>query len=126
MSLQSPLARVRGLGSAKQGSHHWWMQRMTAIALLPLTLWFAVSVLQLGTVGYEEVRAWLSDPFDAVLLLVMLVALYYHAGLGLQVVIEDYIEPESRKIASLIVMKFVVFIAAAVALYSVLKISFGS
>ncbi len=125
MSLQSPLARVRGLGSAKQGAHHWWMQRLTAVALILLSLWFVISVLQLGTMSYEEVRAWISDPLSTVLFLVMLVALYYHASLGVQVVIEDYVESEGRKIVALILIKFVAFFAAAVAIYSVLKVSLG-
>jgi len=125
MSLRSPLARVRGLGSAKQGSHHWWMQRLTAVALLVLSLWFVISVLQLGTMSHEEIRSWMSEPLSTVLFLVMLVALYYHASLGVQVVIEDYVESEWVKVASLVLTKFIAFFAAAVAVYSVIKVSVG-
>ncbi len=125
MSLQSPLARVRGLGSAKQGSHHWWMQRVSAIALIPLSIWFVVSLLQLSGMGYAEVRVWMANPLSSVLLVLMLFALYYHAYLGLQVVIEDYIDSESQKIACLLLVKFLAIFAGLICIYSVLKISLG-
>ena len=105
-SLRTPLGRVRGLGSAKEGVSHWWMQRLTAIALAPLMLWFIVSLLFRAHADYEEVRTWIAQPLITVLLVAMLFSLYYHTALGLQVVIEDYVHREGSKIASLIAMKF--------------------
>ena len=125
MSLQAPLAKVRGLGSAKQGSHHWWMQRVSAIVLVPLGLWFVFSILSLANINYAAIRVWIADPMVTVLLLIMLLALYYHAYLGVQVVIEDYIDSEWQKIASLLLVRFLSFFAGAIAIYSVLKVSLG-
>lgn len=125
MSLQTPLARVRGLGSAKQGSHHWWVQRVTAIALVPLCIWFVVSILKLSSMEFTEVRVWMANPLVSVLLVMMLFALYYHAYLGLQVVIEDYIDSEWQKITSLLLVKFLSLFAGLISIYSVLKVSLG-
>jgi len=125
MSLQSPLARVRGLGSARQGSHHWWMQRISAIVLVPLCIWFVISILQLSSMGYAEVRVWMADPLSSVLLVMMLFALYYHAWLGVQVVIEDYIDSEWQKIACVLLVKFLALFAGLISIYSVLKVSLG-
>ncbi|MCG8324564.1 MAG: succinate dehydrogenase, hydrophobic membrane anchor protein [Thiotrichales bacterium] len=125
MSLESPLARVRGLGSAKQGSHHWWMQRVSAIALVPLCLWFIAALFQLSSMGYTEVRVWMADPIVSVLLVMMLLALYYHTYVRVQVVIEDYIDSEWQKIGCLLLVKFLCLFAAMISIYSVLKVSLG-
>ena len=125
MSLQSPLARVRGLGSARQGSHHWWMQRVTSIVLVPLCLWFVISILQLSNMSYTEVRVWMSDPMSTTLMIMMLVAIYYHAYLGVQVVIEDYVDTEWQKITSLLLVKFLAVFSGIISVYSVLKVSLG-
>ena len=125
MSLRTPLAHVRGLGSAKSGSHHWWAQRMTAIALIPLSLWFISSLICVSNAGYEKAVAWISSPVNTSLLLIFLAAMYYHSFLGLQVVIEDYVEPEWLKITCLIVVKFIMLFAALLSIVSVLKISLG-
>lgn len=125
MSLQSPLARVRGLGSARQGSHHWWLQRISAIVLIPLCIWFVVSILQLSSMGYAEVRVWMADPLSSVLLVMMLFALYYHTFLGVQVVIEDYIDSEWQKIACVLLVKFLALFAGLISIFSVLKVSLG-
>lgn len=126
MSLQSPLAKVRGLGSARQGSHHWWMQRLSALVLIPLCLWFVFSILQLMNMDYAAVRLWMSDPIATVFLVIMLFALYYHAYLGVQVVIEDYIDSEWQKIVALLLVKFLAVFSGAIAIYSVLKVSLGT
>ena len=125
MSLQTPIAKVRGLGSAKEGVHHWWSQRLTAIALAPLSLWFIYSLLRVTGSNYSAIVAWLLDPLHAVLMLIFLAALYYHAALGIQVVIEDYIESEWQKIGCLILVKFLALLAGLSAVIAVLKIYLG-
>lgn len=125
MSMQTPLAKVRGLGSAKEGFHHWWAQRLTAIALIPLSLWFIYSLVVVTGAEYATVIAWLGAPVNAVLMLLFLFSLYYHASLGLQVVIEDYIDSEWQKIACLILVKFLIWFAGLSSALSVLKIYLG-
>lgn len=94
--LQSPLARVRGMGSAKGGTHHWWMQRVTSVALLPLTLWFILSVAGHTGADHAEIVAWIGHPFNAVLLLSFVLISFHHIAGGMQVVIEDYVRGEMR------------------------------
>ncbi len=125
MSLRSPLGRVRGLGSAKSGTHHFWMQRVTAVALIPLTLWFVYSVIALAGANYATAVAWLQSPTTAVLMLVLIVATFHHMQLGLQVVIEDYIHGEGVKIVSLMIMKGGSLLLAVGAAFAVLKVAFG-
>jgi len=93
-SMRSDLGRVRGMGSAKEGVHHWWMQRLTAIALIPLIMWFVASVAGLAGAGHAETVAWLSQPLVAIAVILLVVATLYHAALGIQVVVEDYIHHE--------------------------------
>ncbi|MBO6559913.1 MAG: succinate dehydrogenase, hydrophobic membrane anchor protein [Nisaea sp.] len=124
-SMRTPIGRVRGLGSAKAGLHHWWMQRITAIALIPLTLWFVASLISLAGAGYEETAAWLGSPFVAILMIALIVATFYHAALGLQVVIEDYIHHEGAKLALLLGVKLLAALLAIAALFAVLKLAFG-
>ncbi len=124
MSLQSPLRKALGLGSAKEGVGHWWAQRLTAIALVPLGLWFVFSMLGLDYGSYDIVRAWIAAPAHAILLILLLVTLLYHACLGLQVVIEDYLQGVARVVA-LIGMQFMVIVMAAGGLYAVVVISVG-
>ena len=125
MSLQTPLARARGLGSAKEGLHHWWAQRLTALALVPLSVWFIYSLVVVTGAEYSIIIAWLGQTINAVLMLLFLFALYYHTALGVQVVIEDYIDSEWQKIACLILVKFLVWLAGLSAAVSVLKIYLG-
>jgi succinate dehydrogenase / fumarate reductase membrane anchor subunit len=117
------LGRVRGMGSAKEGVHHWWMQRLTAIALIPLVLWFVASVAMLAGAGHDETVAWLSQPLVAIAVIMLLVATLYHAALGIQVVIEDYIHHEGWKFFWLICMKFVFLVLGVAAVFSVLKLA---
>lgn len=125
MSLRSDLGRVRGLGSAKDGTHHWWHQRLSAIALIPLSLWFVVTLLGKLHSGHTDVVAWIASPFVTVMLLALVGATFYHAKLGLQVVIEDYIHGELSKIALLILMKLTIAFGALLGIVAILKISFG-
>lgn len=125
MSLRSPLGRVRGLGSAKSGTEHFWMQRVTAVALIPLTLWFVYSVIALVGADHAAATAWLQAPTTAVLMIVLIAATFHHMQLGLQVVIEDYVHGEGIKIASLMLMKGASLLLAVAAAFAVLKVSFG-
>jgi len=124
MSMQTPLGRVRGLGSAKNGTHHWWMQRVTAVALVPLTLWFVYSILSLLGGGYVEAARWLASPVNAVLMVLLLIATFHHLQLGLQVVIEDYIHGEGTKIAAIVILKLASFALAVAGAFAVLKVAF--
>ena len=125
MSLRSPLGRVRGLGSAKSGTEHFWAQRVTAVALIPLTLWFVYSILALGSADHATASAWMQSPVNAVLLLLLVVATFHHMQLGLQVVIEDYIHNEGAKVLLMMGQKLITFALAIAAGFAVLKIAFG-
>lgn len=121
MSYQSPLGRARGKGSAKDGVHHFWVQRVSALALIPLSLWFVFSIAQLAGAEYDMVKHWVSAPSVAVTLILFLFAALYHSMLGLQVVIEDYITQEGLKLATLMLMKFAHWIIGAASIFAVLK-----
>ena len=120
--LRSPLGRARGLGSARAGSHHWWAQRLTAIALVPLTLWFIFSVIHLTGATHQVVTAWLSSPLTLGLMLALIIATFHHLQLGAQVVIEDYVHDERTKLSAVLVMKALCILLALVCIVSVLKI----
>ena len=122
MSLRTPLANVRGLGSAKEGAHHWWMQNLTSIALIPLTLWLAYSIASFGGMSYEEITAWMQSPLVSVSLALLVVVMIYHAQLGIQVIIEDYVGGWLR-IASLITLNFTCIALVFLALFSIIKVS---
>lgn len=125
MSMMNPLARVRGLGSAKEGTHHWIAQRMTAVALVPLTLWFVISLICLIGADLAELKAWMGNPFNAVLMILTVAAGFHHAQLGLQVVIEDYIHGHGAKIAALWLTKGAAIFFGAAAVFAVVKLSIG-
>ena len=123
MSYRSPLGQARGLGSAKDGVHHFWVQRVSAVALVPLALWFVFSVAQLSGADYGMVRHWVHAPSVAVALVLFLASALYHSALGVQVVIEDYVGNEGLKIASLLLMKFAHAVIAAASIFAVLKVA---
>lgn len=125
MSLRSPLGQARGLGSAKSGTMHWWMQRVTAVALVPLCLWLVFSLACFAGAGYADVSAWIAQPWTAVIMLLFISAMLYHSQLGLQVVIEDYVHGEFVRIASLVLMKFAHVALAAAGIFAVLKVAFA-
>lgn len=122
---KSPMARVSGLGSAHSGVHHWLHQKITALANIPLVLWAIWSAMTLvaAGAGYDVVRAFFAQPCNAILILLFLLSVFYHAALGLQVVIEDYIHCEKSKMAALIAVKLVVFALAVASVFSVLKLA---
>jgi succinate dehydrogenase / fumarate reductase membrane anchor subunit len=122
--MRSPLGRVLGLGSAKEGVEHWWRQRMTALLLVPLTLWFVIAVIGLIGADRAALVAWTHNPMAAVLMILLLVATFYHAALGLQVVIEDYVHSEGTKLAALIVMRVLCILFVLRGVLAVLKLAF--
>lgn len=124
MNMRTPISRVRGLGSARDGTHHWWMQRITAIALIPLGVWFVVSMIGLAGADHAAAAAWLASPITAVLMLLLIVATFHHLQLGIQVVIEDYIHGEVAKMACLIGLKLASFALGTAAAFAVLKVAF--
>lgn len=123
--LRSPLGRVRGLGSAKAGAQHWWVQRLTSVALVPLILWLVASIIGLAGADYATFTGWLRQPLNTILMIVLLAAGFWHLQLGLQVIIEDYVHHEAAKIASIVVVKFATAFLALGGIFSVLKIAFG-
>lgn len=125
MSLRTPLGRVRGLGSAKDGTHHFWVQRVTAIALIPLSVWLVASLVALVGADYSVAREWVASPLVAVLLILFIATGLYHFKLGLQVVIEDYVHHHGLKIAALLANTFFAVLVGAYCAFAVLKIAFA-
>jgi succinate dehydrogenase / fumarate reductase membrane anchor subunit len=121
--LQTPLRRVRGSGSAKSGSHHWWMQRVSSIALLPLTIWFIASLASSAGISHGEALLWIGNPFNAVLLLALIALTFQHTASGLQVVIEDYVNQEWLRMAAILVVKGICWLLGIAAALAVLRIA---
>ena len=122
-NLRTPLARVKGLGASGEGAHHWWIQRVTAIALIPLSLWFVFAMLSHIGDSHEAAMAWISHPGVAVLLVLYLGFMFFHAQLGLQVVIEDYVHNEPVKIAIMLCMKGLCLFAGLASIFAVLRVA---
>ena len=120
------LGRVRGLGSAKQGVHHWWLQRLTAAGNLLLVSWFVVSLVRLPNLSHAVVTDWLSSPLVAIAMIVLAANVFWHLRLGLQVFIEDYVHNEASKLGALVLLNFFAIGAGAIAIFSIAKIAFGS
>ncbi len=126
MSLRSPLGRVLGRGSAKEGTDHWWMQRVTSVALGVLGLWFLAAMIALPDFAQTTVSTWIGQPWNALMLLLLGLSLAYHSALGVQVVIEDYVHGAFLKVVSLLLSKFAHIVVAAAVSFAVLKIAFGT
>ena len=122
MSLRTPLGRARGLGSAKEGTHHWWIQRINAVALVLLSIWFVASLLSIVGADYIGAAAWLQNPLNAIIMILFIVAGFHHLHLGLQVVIEDYVHGP-MKIVSLMVIKLTSWGFSAASIFSILKVA---
>lgn len=125
MSLRTPLAAARGLGSAKEGVDQWWKQRLTALALVPLLLWFGFSVALMGTADYYTVVDWLAHPVNAVLMMLVLAVGFWHGALGVQEVLEDYVATEWKKLALSILVRFAAVVLALAGIFAVLRIALG-
>jgi succinate dehydrogenase / fumarate reductase membrane anchor subunit len=125
MSLRSPLGKVLGMGSAKDGTAHWWAQRVSAVALVPLTLWFVFSLLTLPAFDYDTVRTWLSVPISGFLAVLLLAVLAYHSYLGTIVIVEDYVTSTGMKVLVLLVLRFLYVLCGGAGIFAILRVAFG-
>ena len=124
MSLRSPLGKVLGMGSAKEGVQHWWLQRLTSIALVPLTIWFVVSLLSLPSFEHVTVVSWMAQSSTALLLILFILVATWHSQLGVRVVVEDYVHGGSKTL-TLVLITFIHAVVAAAGIFAVLKVAFG-
>jgi len=124
-NLRTPLSEVKGLGSAKEGTSHFWSQRLSALALIPLVIWLCFSVASLPGMDYVSLREWLSSPMTAVMMILLLIAGFTHSRLGLQVVIEDYIGSHALRTIGIIAVTMLAAVMGVVGVFSVLRISFA-
>lgn len=122
MSLRTPLARVEGLGSAKAGTRDFWHQRLTAVALVPLAVWFLLSAMHFVGADFRHVFGWVRVPWNALLLILFVVVLARHLAIGMQVIVEDYVHVEAVKIALIVAVKFGTWLIAATSVFMVLGI----
>ncbi|HLU07821.1 MAG TPA: succinate dehydrogenase, hydrophobic membrane anchor protein [Woeseiaceae bacterium] len=121
---RTPLGRALGDGSAKDGTGHWWTQRISSVALLLLGAWFLVSLTRLPGFDHANVQEWLGQPWTAVLMLLLVLTIARHSDLGLQVVIEDYVHQPFLKIAAIVLMHFLHILVAAVSIFAILRMAF--
>ncbi len=126
MSLVTPLNRVLGLGSAKEGVEHWWGQRLSAVALVALGLWFVLSLIRLDDMSYATVVSWLQAPVASILMILTLLTALYHSKLGVQMVVEDYVHQPALKVSTLVLSVFIHIGAAVAGVFAVLKIALGA
>lgn len=125
MNYRNPLANARGLGAAGRGFSRWWLQRLTAVALVPLTLWFVWSLAVMSGRSYEQVIHWIQTPWIAIVLLLFLGSVFYHAQAGLREIVEDYVHDELLKLMVLVLIKFICVLVGTAAIFSVLLIAIG-
>jgi succinate dehydrogenase / fumarate reductase, membrane anchor subunit len=126
MGIRNPLQRVRGLGSAKSGTEHWWHQRLTSVALVPLSVFLVILMVSLIGADHATVVARVGHPLVAVGLILTLVAIAWHVQLGMQVIIEDYVNSPGWKVSALLANTFFAVVIAVLGVFAVLKISFGA
>jgi succinate dehydrogenase / fumarate reductase membrane anchor subunit len=124
MSLRSPLSRVLGMGSAKDGTAHWWAQRVTAVALIPLTLWLVFSLLTLPDLDYDTVRTWLAVPISGFLAVLLVAVTAYHSYLGTKVMVEDYLTSAGMKVLTLVLLLFLYVLCGGAAIFAILRVVF--
>lgn len=122
---RSPFNQTQGLGAARDGAGHWWVQRVTAVALIPLALWFAGALMAHARNDYDSLIQWLRAPVTSVLMVLLLVALFYHMALGLQVVVEDYAHTDRIKMPTVVVIHLGCFALAVAGIIATLRIAFG-
>lgn len=125
MSLRTPLRRVLGAGSAKGGVHHWWLQRLTSVALVPLTVWFVVSLLALPAFDHATISAWMGQSWTALLLILLVVVAAWHSHLGVRVIVEDYVPAPGARTVTLTLLSFLHALLAAAGVLAVLKVALG-
>jgi succinate dehydrogenase / fumarate reductase, membrane anchor subunit len=125
MKQGTAIGRVRGLGSAKSGAHHWWLERLTSVSTLLLFIWLLVALLRLPRLDHDMVTQWLASPLAAVPMLLLIVSTFWHTKLGMQVIIEDYVHEEGLKLFTITLLNFFVVALGALAFFSVLKIAFA-
>ena len=123
--LRSPLAKVKGLGASSEASHHFWQQRLTALALIPLTIWFCFSIALLPETSHASITTWLNSPFNAVMMILIVLVSFQHAHLGLQVILEDYIAEYRYRLLAILTVKFISYFMMALGVYSIIKITLG-
>ncbi len=123
MSLRSPLGRVLGAGSARDGTDHWWAQRVSAVALLPLTLWFFWSLLLLPNLDYATLHTWLSVPLSALLAVLLVAVTAYHSYLGTNVVVEDYVHAHATKLFLVVLLRFIYVVCAGAGIFAILRVA---
>ena len=123
-AFKSALGEARGLGSAKEGFSHWWLQRVSAIFLLPLSLWFVCSFIGIAGEGQREISVWFSSPLVAIAVILLMCTVFFHSYLGLKVVIEDYVHSKMPKLCMLVGAKFLLILLSLVSVISVMKLHF--
>ena len=126
MSLRSPLGKVLGSGSAKQGVQHWWLQRLTSVALVPLSIWFLASLLTLPSLDHATVVAWMAQSSTALLLILLVLVGAWHSQLGVREVVEDYVHGAGVRTVTLVVLGFAHVVIAAAGVVAVLKVALGA
>jgi succinate dehydrogenase / fumarate reductase membrane anchor subunit len=126
MTMETPIARVRGLGSAKAGAHHWWLERLSSVALLVLFVWLIASILRLPDLSYGTVREWLADPLAAVPMLLLVAVTFWHGKMGMQVIIEDYVHEAGNKAFAITLLNFFAIAGAGLGIFAILKIAFSA
>ena len=120
--MRSPLGRARGLGAARAGAHHWWMMRLTSLALVPLSLWFLCAMIRMMGATRDDVVSWMAGPLPIVLMIALVIATFHHMQAGLQVVIEDYVDDHRLRIGSILLVKGLSLLLALACIVSVLRL----
>lgn len=124
--METPLGRVRGLGSAEAGAEHWWHERLTSIAAFLLFVWLIASLLRLPDLDHRTLALWLSSPLAAVPMILLILSTFWHLKMGLQVIVEDYVHEEGGKLFWITIINFLALVGAVTALFAVLKIAFAA
>lgn len=125
MSLRTPLKQALGLGASHSGTARWWAQRVTAVALIPLLVWFVIGIMRHAGADYASVHAWLGSPVTAVLMVLMLATAFYHGALGMEVILEDYVSHETARLALVVLVNFAAVVLAAAGIFAVLLVALG-